>query len=65
MKKENGITIVALTVTIVILIILTGVTLNFTIGDEGIITMAKGHKENIQVDSTISEAQVIMMQLES
>ena len=65
MKKENGITIVALTVTIVILIILTGVTLNLTIGDEGIITMAKGHKENIQVDSTISEAQVIMMQLES
>ena len=35
MKKENGITLVALVVTIVVLIIIAGVTLSLTIGNGG------------------------------
>ena len=41
MKKENGITLVALVVTIVVLIIIAGVTLSLTIGNGGIMKRAK------------------------
>ncbi len=46
MKKEknfstSGITLVSLVVTIIILIILAGISLNATLGENGIITMAK------------------------
>lgn len=47
MKKERGITLITLVVTVIILIILAGVTLNFTIGDNGIITKTKQARENI------------------
>ena len=47
MKKEKGITLVTLVVTIIVLIILAGVSLNATIGDDGIITKAKQARENI------------------
>ena len=40
MKKEKGITLVALIVTIIILIILTAVTINNTLGENGLIDMA-------------------------
>ena len=46
-KKEDGITIVALVVTIVILIILAGISVNTLIGENGIITKAKEAKQNI------------------
>ena len=41
MKKQTGITLIALVVTIIILIILAGVSINLVVGDNGIITMAK------------------------
>lgn len=54
MKKERGITLVALVVTIVVLLILAAVTLNLVLGNNGIITKAKdGAKEHQQV--TINE----------
>ena len=40
-KKERGITLVALVVTIVVLLILAGVSLNLVIGNEGILTRSK------------------------
>ena len=40
-KEERGITLVALVVTIVILLILAGVSLNLVIGNEGILTRSK------------------------
>ena len=39
-NKEKGITLVALVVTIIILLILVGVTLRFATGEEGIIAKA-------------------------
>ena len=45
--REKGITLVALVVTIIILIILAGIGLNITIGEDGIITKAKQAKQNI------------------
>ena len=47
MKKERGITLVALVITIIILIILAGISINTLIGESGIITKAKQAKQNI------------------
>lgn len=49
MKKRDGITLVALVVTVVILIILAGVSLNLTLGESGIVTIAKQAKENMEI----------------
>ena len=43
-KKEKGITLVALVVTIVVLIILSTVSINTMFGDNGIISKAKKKK---------------------
>ena len=47
MRKEKGITMVSLVVTIIILIILAGISIHVTIGEDGIITKAKQAKQNI------------------
>ncbi|MFR0823504.1 MAG: hypothetical protein ACLU84_05295 [Clostridia bacterium] len=47
MKNEKAMTLISLVVTIVILIILAGISINVTIGDNGIITKAKQAKANI------------------
>jgi len=48
-KREKGITLVSLVVTIIILIILAGVSIHLTLGENGMITMAKKAKENIEL----------------
>ena len=48
MEKEKGITLVSLVITIIILIILAGISINSIVGDNGIITKAKQAKENIE-----------------
>ena len=45
MKKQNGITLVALVVTIIVLIILAGISINLILGDNGIITKASDAKQ--------------------
>ena len=49
MKNNYGITMVSLVVTIIILIILAGVSINLTLGDNGLITIAKKAKENMEL----------------
>lgn len=49
MKKEQGVTIISLIVTIIVLIILAGVSINLTLGQNGIITKAKQAKENMEI----------------
>lgn len=44
-KSEKGITLIALVLTIIILIVLSTIVLNFLIGDNGLITQAKMGKE--------------------
>ena len=46
MKRQAGITLITLAVTIIILAILAGVSINTLIGDNGIITKARQAKEN-------------------
>lgn len=46
LKGQKGITLVALVVTIIVLIILAGVSIALVLGDNGIITKAKQGKAN-------------------
>lgn len=46
MKKQFGITLIALVITIIVLLILAGVTLNLTIGEHGIFRMAQQAGKN-------------------
>ena len=52
MKNNKGITLVALVVTIIILIILAGISINMLVGTDGLITKAKQAKENIELAQT-------------
>ena len=58
MKKENGITLVALVVTIIVLIILAGISINLLLGDNGIITIAKRAKENTELAKIEEETEL-------
>ena len=61
MKKiveTRGITLMALVITIIVLIILAGVSINSLVGDNGIITKAKQAKENVLIAKKEEEAQL-------
>ena len=45
-RKNEGITLIALIITVIVLIILAGVTINMVVGDNGIINKAKEAKES-------------------
>ena len=49
MKNQKGITLVALVVTIIVLIILAGISINLLLGDNGIITKAKEAKKQQKI----------------
>ena len=66
LKENNGITLIALVVTIIVLIILAGVSINLILGDNGIITKAMDAKkaqekaeliENLQLKIAIKETE--------
>ena len=41
MKNKNGITLIALVITIIVLLILAGVSISLTLGQNGVLTQAK------------------------
>jgi len=49
MNKQKGITLVSLVLTIIVLIILAGVSISAILGEDGIVTLAKRTKENVQL----------------
>ena len=57
-KKEKGITLIALVVTIVVLLILAGASISFVLGSDGIITKAKEATAKEQIEA-IREAREI------
>ena len=67
MRKQKGITLVSLVVTIIILIILAGVSINLTLGKNGIITIAKQIKENTELAKIEEETGLneLYMQIEA
>ena len=58
MKNQKGVTLVALVVTIIVLIILAGISINLILGDNGIITIAKKAKENTELAKTQEETEL-------
>ena len=58
MKNNKGITLVALVVTIIVLVILAGVSINLVLGDNGIITIAKKAKENTELAKIQEETEL-------
>ena len=61
MKKSNGITLVALVVTIVVLLILAGVSINLVLGENGLITQAKEAKR--KTEEATKEDMVLKVEL--
>jgi len=58
MKRQNAITLVSVVVTIIILIILAGVSINAILGENGIITIAKQAKEDMEQAQTDEQIQL-------
>ena len=58
MKSQKGVTLVALVVTIIVLIILAGISINLILGDNGIITIAKRSKENTELAKIQEETEL-------
>ena len=56
--NEKGITLIALIITIIVLIILAGVTLNVLTGENGIINRAQQAKENTEEGQVYEEVQI-------
>ncbi len=55
MRKERGITLIALVVTVIVLIILAGVSISLVLGENGIVNKAKKAKENTELTKTEEE----------
>ena len=58
LKKETGITLIALVITIIVLIILAGVSISMVVGDNGIITQAQRAKRETANATIASEEQM-------
>ena len=57
LKKEHGITLIALVVTIVVLLILAAISINMVLGDNGLIAKATLAKKQTEISSIIESAQ--------
>lgn len=57
-KRNKGITIIALVVTIVIVIILSGITVSTIRGDGGLLQQIKEEKENVETKSNLVENKI-------
>lgn len=73
LNNANAITLIALVITIIVLLILAGITINLTIGEHGILNMAKQAGQNYQdateyeqiaLDKFFNEAENIINELE-
>ena len=60
--SQNGITLIALIITIIILIILAGITINLTVGDNGIFSKAKYAKKMTEDTQWVENAQIIALE---
>lgn len=57
-KKEKGITLVALVVTIVVLLILAGVSISLVVGQNGIVTKSKQARDEYKNAASNEEIQM-------
>ncbi len=60
MKNKSGITLIALIITIIVLLILAGVSINAVLGDNGVLTQAQNASEKTKVGSEREAIQFVM-----
>ena len=63
MKNQSGITLVALVVTIVVLLILAGVSINLVLGENGLITQTKEAREQTKSAEVNEKVKWIVRQI--
>ena len=63
LKGQKGITLVALVVTIIVLIILAGISISLVLGNNGVVTKAKEGRQNYQ--TAANEEQGIMANVDA
>ena len=62
LTKDNGITLIALIITIIVLLILAGVTLNAIIGDNGVVTNAQKAKIEAEEAELWEKVQMVLIE---
>ena len=62
-RIESGITLIALVITIIILLILAGITINFTVGDTGLFSKVKISREKYVESSATEEVNMAIYSL--
>lgn len=60
MKKENGLTLTALVITIIILLILAGISLKFVLGENGVIKQATTVEEKYNKSEVLEELNLLI-----
>ena len=65
MKKEKGITLIALVITIIVLIILAGISINLVLGENGILKRANKGKEEYKEASIKEKIEIALMDYNS
>lgn len=63
-KRENGVTLLGLVVTVIVLLILAGITVSLTIGENGIITKAQQAKDVLEKSTIIEAIRIVAMEKE-
>ena len=64
-KQEKGITLVALVVTIIVLLILAGIAISLTIGNNGIFSRAQVSKQKSEISQIIESARLDILEKET
>lgn len=57
-RQEKGITLIALVITIIVLLILAGITINLTLGSNGIISMSQKAKEEHEIGEILDRLEL-------
>ena len=63
--SQNGITLIALIITIIILIILAGITINLTVGDNGIFSKAKEARKQHEIADAREKIEIAMLDIQT
>lgn len=62
MRKQKGITLIALVITIIVLLILAGVTISMVVGDNGILTRADKAKTNTEEGKNKEQENIVKLE---
>ena len=65
MKKQNGITLIALVISIIVMLILAGVSINAIVGENGVLTKAQNAKLAAEEAAILEELELILFEYNS